>query len=122
MHMQHLLSASFALGLFISFDVRAAETTPSASTQDGQRGLRGLELTLRGSSGAASSDSPVQLQAGAPVSGDLGSLIRGASPYGAGFIGQTMIGYRLHPIVSFGLRGGLRTSSASSLDDGSTDL
>jgi opacity protein-like surface antigen len=126
--MRHRLLASAALALSLTLPVaaRAAETTDEAaapaSPTDQQRGQRGLELTLRGSTGAASSDSPVQLKPGAPVAGDLGTLVRGASPYGIGFIGQAMIGLRLHPLISFGLRGGLRTSSASDLDDGSTNL
>ena len=117
-----LPSIALALGLFITFDARASDRTAPVTPQDPVRGQRGLELTLRGSTGAAASDSPVQLQAGAPVSGDLGTLVRGASPYGVGFIGQAMIGLRVHPLVSFGLRGGLRTSSATALDDGSRNL
>jgi hypothetical protein len=127
MRHRHFASVACALALSLPLAARAAETADHAaaapaSPTDQQRGQRGLELTVRGSTGAASSDSPVQLKPGAPVAGDLGTLVRGASPYGVGFIGQAMLGLRLHPLVSFGLRGGLRTSSASDLDDGSADL
>jgi len=126
MNTKHLslgaLTLGVALSLFTSFDARAAETSVPPPSEDPLRGLRGLELTLRGSPGGASSDSPVQLQQGARVSGDPGALLKGASPYGIGFVGQAMLGYRVHPLASFGLRGGLRTSSASSVGDGSTDL
>jgi hypothetical protein len=115
------LTLGVALSLLTAFDARAAETSTPAP-EDALRGLRGLELTLRGSPGGASGDSPVQLQQGARVAGDPGALLKGASPYGIGFVGQAMLGYRLHPLASFGLRGGLRTVSTSSLDDGSSNL
>jgi hypothetical protein len=111
-----------ALFLSMSSHARAAENA-QPSQDDGLRGLRGLELTLRGSPGGASAASPVQLKPDARVAGDPGALLKGsASPYGIGFVGQAMIGYRIHPIASFGLRGGLRTSSSSGIDDGSTNL
>jgi hypothetical protein len=115
------LTLGVALCLLTSLDARAAETS-APPADDAQRGLRGLELGLRGSPGGASSGSPVQLQQGARVAGDPGALLKGASPYGVGFVGQAMLGYRLHPLASFGLRGGLRTSSASDPGDGSTNL
>ena len=85
--------------------------------------LRGLELMLRPALGAASSDSPVRYQARAGVTGlDPGALLTGASPYGLGFVGQGFVGYRFHPVISAGLHAGFRTSSASRLSDGSSDL
>lgn len=87
--------------------------------------LKGLELTLRPSFGGAPADSPVHYQASptATLQGDIGSIANGtASPYGSGFVGQVMLGYRFHPIVSAGLRAGMRNASASSLSDGTTDL
>ncbi len=85
--------------------------------------LRGLEITVRPAFGGAPSGSPVQVQNNGRFRGDAGSLLNGtATPYGTGFVGQAMLGYRFHPIVSGGLRGGFRNASASGLSDGSTGL
>jgi hypothetical protein len=86
--------------------------------------LRGLEIMLRPAFGGAPGDSPVRFEPSPTVrvAGDPGALLQGASPYGAGFIGQGFLGYRFHPIISGGLQAGLRTTSASALSDGSTNL
>jgi len=86
--------------------------------------VHGLELMLRPAVGAAAGTSPVRYQP-SPVlrlAGDPGALLQGASPYGAGFIGQAFLGYRFHPLISGGLRAGLRQASTSALSDGSTNL
>lgn len=79
---------------------------------------------LRPSFGGAPSDSPVRFapRNGAQVQGDLGALMKGASPWGNGFVGQAAVGYRFLPLMSAGLRGGFRSASGSNLDDGSTKL
>ena len=85
--------------------------------------LRGMELMLRPGLGAAGSGSPVGFQPGPNVSlPDPPALLQGASPYGVGFIGQASLGYRFHPFVSAGIRGGYRVSSASALSDGSQNV
>ena len=48
--------------------------------------------------------------------------MKGASPWGNGFVGQAYVGYRFIPLLSAGLRGGFRSASGSNLDDGSTKL
>jgi hypothetical protein len=48
--------------------------------------------------------------------------LQGAAPWGPGFVGQATVGYRFLPFLGAGLRGGLRTSSASNVSDGSTNL
>jgi hypothetical protein len=85
--------------------------------------LRGLELELRPGLGSAGGDSPVRFQPGPGVTfPDPPALLQGASPYGAGFIGQASLGYRFHPFVSAGVRGGYGISSASQVPDGSQNL
>jgi hypothetical protein len=102
--------------------VLAAMAGPRPAAADDTH-LSGLELMLRPALGAGSAQSPVRYQARAGVTGiDPGALLTGASPYGVGFVGQGFIGYRFHPVISAGLRAGLRTSSASGLNDGSSDL
>lgn len=93
-------------------------------TEDTSKGLKGFELMLRPSFGGAGSDSPVRFQpdAGAAFQGDPGALLQGASPWGAGFVGQATVGYRFLPFLSAGLRGGIRTASGSNLSDGSQSL
>jgi hypothetical protein len=103
-------------------DAKAAEPTTDAHRRTLE--VRGLEVMLRPAFGGAPGDSPVRFEPSPTVraAGDPGALLQGASPYGAGFIGQGFIGYRFHPILSGGLRAGLRTTSASALADGSTNL
>lgn len=98
------------------------EAAPKA--EDSSRDLKGFELMLRPSFGGGGSDSPVRFQpdAGAAVQGDPGALLQGASPWGAGFVGQATFGYRFLPFLSAGLRGGIRTASGSNLSDGSQNL
>lgn len=89
---------------------------------DERRGLTGLEIVLRPSFGGAGSASPVKYTGPTDPRTDPGAVATGASPYSAGFVGQAMLGYRFHPIVSGGLRAGLRQASASATNDGATDL
>ena len=86
--------------------------------------LRGLEIMVRPGYGSAASDSPIRFQPGPNVqtAGDPGALLQGAAPYGGGFVGQAFLGFRFHPVISGGLRGGLRTTSAAALSDGTTNL
>ncbi len=87
-------------------------------------GLKGFELMLRPSFGGAPSDSPVKLSQSNNVKlgFDPGALMKGASPWGYGFVGQASVGYRFVPFLSAGLRGGFRSASGQNLDDGSTNL
>jgi hypothetical protein len=100
--------------------------SPDKVTDDtGLEHLRGLEITLRPGYGSAGTKSPLLTKAGVPAdtANSVGPLVNGASaPYGGGFAGQAFLGYRFHPIVSAGLRGGYRGASASNLSDGSTGL
>lgn len=91
---------------------------------DASAGLKGLELMLRPSFGGAPADSPVKFAPsnGVQFQGDPGALMKGASPWGQGFVGQASVGYRFIPLLSAGLRAGLRSASGSNLDDGSTKL
>ncbi len=113
-----------ALCTLVTARALAADAPNEGRTPPTDTHLRGLELTLRPALGSAPSTSPVRFapSSGVRFAGDPGALLTGASPYGAGFVGQVFLGYRFHPLVSGGLRGGLRTSSASSLSDGSTGL
>lgn len=85
----------------------------------------GLEITLRPSFGSAGSKSPVVYNpdSGARLSSPPGKIYGGdASPYGAGFSGQGALGYRFIPFLSAGISAGFRNSSASAVDDATTDL
>jgi hypothetical protein len=100
----------------------------SASTvwaDDSAAHLTGLELMVRPSVGSGGAGSPVRIKSspGVTLAVDPGNLLKGdESPYGVGFIGQAFLGYRFHPTFSLGLRGGMRTSSAADLKDGSKEL
>jgi hypothetical protein len=79
---------------------------------------------LRPGFGGAPSDSPVRFEpdSGANVAGDPGALMKGATPWGPGLVGDATLGYRFLPFLSAGLRGGIRTASGSNVSDGSTGL
>jgi opacity protein-like surface antigen len=96
----------------------------SADDADASDGLTGLELMVRPAVGSGGATSPVRVDAGPDVSlsVDPGLLLAGAAPYGVGFVGQAFLGYRFHPVISLGLRGGLRRSAAEEPADGSADL
>ncbi len=121
-----LLLASFlASTLLVPATALAAEPGAEAPKVDeSSAGLKGFELMLRPSFGGAPSDSPVKFapQNGVQFQGDPGALMKGASPWGNGFVGQAYVGYRFIPLLSAGLRGGFRSASAGNLDDGSTKL
>ena len=85
----------------------------------------GLEMGLRPAYGSAGSSSPVAYapDAGVRLSGDPGRVwSKQASPYGGGFIGDAQLGWRPIRFLSFGMTGGIRSSSASDPGDGSTGL
>ncbi|HSO35240.1 MAG TPA: hypothetical protein VLT33_22080 [Labilithrix sp.] len=79
-----------------------------------RRGLTGFELTLRPGFGGAPSDSPLRLAPGATLPGGS-SLLSGAAPYGPGLVVNGSVGYRFHPLLSTGLRLGIRQASDASL-------
>jgi hypothetical protein len=95
-----------------------------AARADDAEHLDGLELMLRPAVGSGGATSPVRYapQPGVTLSVDPGALLEGDSPYGVGFVGQAFLGYRFHPVISAGLRGGLRSSSADDLDDDSKEV
>ena len=99
----------------------AESTDPAAKPLDG---LKGFEISLRPAVGAAPSDSPVKFEpdAGTQVQGNPGGLLTGQKPWGPGFVGDAMIGYRFIPQLSAGLRAGIRTASSEDLSDGSKNL
>lgn len=101
-----------------------AEKSDPPKVEDPSAGLKGFEIMLRPGFGGAPADSPVRFEpdASARVVGDPGALMTGASPWGPGLVGQATIGYRFLPFLSAGLRGGIRTASASNVSDGSTGL
>lgn len=118
-----VLSSSFAALLFAPTLASAAEQ-PVEPQADASAGLRGVEMMLRPAFGGAPSDSPVRFEPDANVrtQADPGALMQGAAPWGSGFVGQAMVGYRFVPFLSAGLRGGVRTATASNLNDGSQSL
>jgi hypothetical protein len=106
-------------------DLEAAPPSPDKVEDDSNaRNLRGLELMLRPGFGGAPAGSPVRYVPAKNVTlQDAGSLVSGtASPWSAGFVGQASLGYRFHPVVSAGLRAGMRNASGENLADGSTNL
>ncbi len=119
-------SASLLSSLLLaSAPALAAEPSAEAPKAEAPAaGLKGFELMLRPSFGGAPSDSPVKFapQNGVQFQGDPGALLKGASPWGSGFVGQASVGYRFIPLMSAGLRAGFRRVSGSDLDDGSTNL
>lgn len=116
-----LATSSFAI--LVAASAHAAEPA-EPKTESPTAGLKGVELMLRPSVGGAPSDSPVRFEpdSSVRVTGDPGALMKGAAPWGAGFVGQAMVGYRFLPQLSAGLRAGLRVASGSDLSDGSHDL
>jgi hypothetical protein len=120
-----LLASFVASTLLVPATALAAEPgAEQPKAEDPAAGLKGFELMLRPSFGGAPSDSPVKFapQNGVQFQGDPGALMKGASPWGYGFVGQASVGYRFIPFVSAGLRGGFRSASGSNLDDGSKNL
>ncbi len=94
-----------------------ATKAPKADADTSGAHLSGLEVMLRPGFGAGGSASPVQYHDSTTATvpaGSVSGLVKNASPYGAGFIGDAFIGYRFHPVISGGLRGGIRTVSAPS--------
>ena len=93
----------------------------SASAKD-----KGFEIMLRPAYGSAGSKSPVTKEDNIPASAitpSPGQVFNGdASPYGGGFVGELSAGYRFLPFLSAGVAGGIRSASASTVDDGTTDL
>lgn len=117
--------AAIVLAVVGSLESSALAAEPAeASSNEAFAGLRGVEIVLRPSVGAAPADSAVRFEPSprVTVSADLGMLLSGAAPWGAGFVGQAMLGYRFLPYLSAGFRGGFRSGSASDLADGSTNL
>ncbi|MFO0671594.1 MAG: outer membrane beta-barrel protein [Polyangiaceae bacterium] len=114
-------SASTAAKTTTTSAVMPADSDRAADA-DARRGLTGLEIVLRPSFGGAGASSPVKYTGPTDPRSDPGAVSTGASPYGPGFVGQAMLGYRFHPLVSGGLRAGLRQASASATSDGATDL
>ena len=84
---------------------------------------KGFEIMLRPAYGSAGSKSPITKDPAIATTTDLGKVFTGdASPYGGGFVGEASAGYRFLPFMSVGVAGGIRSASASSVDDGTTDL
>lgn len=119
-----LVASLFCSSLLVPASALAGEKEAPPQADDPTAGLKGFELMLRPSFGGAPSTSPVRFepQQGAQVVGDPGAILKGASPYGPGFVGQATVGYRFLPYLSAGLRGGIRTTSASDVNDGSSNL
>jgi hypothetical protein len=91
-----------------------------STAEDPSKGLEGFELMLRPSFGSAGSDCPVKPAPSADAA--FGTLVKGASSWNIGFVGQASVGYRFVPFLSVGLRGGFRSASGSTLDDSATNL
>lgn len=105
-----------------SYGTTAAQDA-DRSEPDSLAHLTGLELSLTPSFGGAGAGSPVTFVQNGSFSGDPGAIANGtSSPYSSGFIGHAMVGYRFHPLVSAGLRAGLRTQSGSNPSDGTSGL
>jgi len=121
------MSFRFVMLCLLSTGVAVA-APPAPDTQspasDPEVGTRGFELMLRPGFGSAGSKSPVSYEA-APLAfhPDPGGVYdNSAAPYGAGLSGQVSLGYRFIPNLSAGLYGELRSSSSSSVNDGTEDL
>ena len=113
-----IASTFFASGLAVA----ALAVAPHARAENDD----GLEVMVRPAIDGAGSGSPVRF---APdpsvrvVGADPGKIYEGtASPYGAGFVGDVWVGYRVSRFVSLGVEGGMRSPSASAVDDGTTNL
>jgi hypothetical protein len=117
--------AAFAF-LLVPAGARAADEPGAAASTDDDptAGLRGFEIMIRPSFGSAPATSPVRFEpdGAVRVQGDGGAIMQGAPAWGSGFVGSATAGYRFLPLLSAGLRAGIRTSSASSVSDGSRDL
>ena len=110
---------------FASLSISSLALISIASNARADDGDKGFEIMLRPAYGSAGNDSPVRFEppSNVVVKGDPGKLWGGtASPYGGGFIGEAFIGYRTMKYISFGLSAGYRKSSASQIDDGTTNL
>jgi hypothetical protein len=123
-HHRFVLRSLLVSTLLVPGAALAAEPGEAPKAEDSSAGLKGIELMLRPSFGGAPSDSPVKFapQNGVQFQGDPGALMKGASPWGNGFVGQASVGYRFIPLLSAGVRAGFRSASGSNLDDGSTKL
>lgn len=120
-----LVASFLASALLVPVTALAAEPgAEQPKSDDAAAGLKGFEVMLRPSFGGASSDSPIKFAPtnGVQFQGDPGALMKGASPWGSGFVGHASVGYRFAPFLSAGLSGGFRSASGSNLDDGSTKL
>ena len=120
--------------LFVSEAAAAEEQSTSTQTTStskeagagdnpfqGER--KGFEIMLRPGYGSAGDKSPVRYKR-APllINNDPGQIYNGeATPYGGGFAGDLSLGYRFISYVSVGLYGEYRTSSASDVNDGTSD-
>jgi hypothetical protein len=86
----------------------------------------GLELIVRSGYGSGGAKSPVLYEPAGMAQmpqGQVGSIWGGqAKPYGAGFVGDGAVGYRFLRFMSAGVTAGIRTASASSVDDQSKDV
>jgi hypothetical protein len=115
-----LLTAS-SMRYLLCLVAAAALSFPSLARAENDDGL---ELMVRPAYGSAGGGSPVVY---APQGGTLatsaGSVYSGtASPYGGGFVGDAWLGYRFSRFASIGVSGGFRSSSASAVNDGTTNL
>jgi hypothetical protein len=113
--MRHLLrlSVCIAVGTVLS--------SPSFARAENNDGL---EVMLRPAYGSAGGSSPVvYAPQGAALNAGIGDVYGGtASPYGGGFVGDAWLGYRFSRFASIGVSGGYRASSASAVNDGTTNL
>lgn len=129
--MRSLVPTLFSLLVTFTVAVASArEANPDSRGADDNSAshLSGLEVMVRPGVGAASGNSPIQYHDDANVrvpAAGVSNLIKGASPYGVGFVGLASLGYRFHPVISAGFRGGIQTiSSDASLvgNDGTTNV
>lgn len=123
---------SFRLAIICLLSTGIAAAAPPAppapdtqsGTADPERGVHGFEAMLRPGFGSAGSKSPVSYQP-APLGfhPDPGGVYDGsASPYGGGLSGELSLGYRFIPNLSAGIYGEMRSSSTSSVNDGTASL
>lgn len=97
---------------------KGADAPAAPSTIRGAA-LRGFELGLRPAYGSAGGGSPVTYDP-APLAlhPDPGGVYSGdATPYGAGFAGEALVGYRFAPFASAGASGCLKERVSTALGD-----
>lgn len=95
----------------------AKDAPPEEATAPSDAHLRSLELALRPTIGGAGAGSPLHTGPGVRTDGVPSLLTGGSAPYGTAFGVDASLGFRFHPLISGGLRGGIASIAAASGPD-----